>query len=262
MLDRLASASRRFQVHALVELDVTTAAERLLDARPTVSWTGFVIATVARAVAQHPEVNARKAGNRLLLFDRVDIGATVERTTDGRVVLDIATFEAADERSCAEITATLRRVKHGPPQRHPTSPLTATLVRLPGPLRRSAIRLAATMPSVSATFGPAVGVTSIGMFTHGWGWAIPVAPLTLIVTVGAVVDRPVVHEGRVVARTMLPLTLSFDHAVIDGAPAARFTETLRRLAESAEVLAGSPEVPVAPPDPTLDSVPTRTPPPT
>ena len=38
-----------------------------------------------------------------------------------------------------------------------------------------------------------------------------------------------VHEGRIVARPMLPLTLSFYHAVIDGAPAARFTESLRAL---------------------------------
>ena len=59
------------------------------------------------------------------------------------------------------------------------------LARLPGPVRRTAIRVAGTRPRLAATFGPAVGVTSIGMFTSGWGWAIPLAPLTLIVTVGA-----------------------------------------------------------------------------
>ena len=235
VLDRLTSASRRFQVHALVELDVTVAADRLHRAESSVSWTGFVIATVARAVAQHPEVNARKAGNKVLYFDQVDIGATVERQAQGRVVLDIATLEKADAMSSAEITQILREAKYGPPPKHDQSALTAALVRLPGPLRRTAIRLAATRPTISATFGPAVGVTSIGMFTHGWGWAIPVAPLTVIVTVGTVVDRPAVHQGQIVARPMLPLTLSFDHAVI-GAPAARFTETLRTLTESAAAL--------------------------
>ena len=80
-----------------------------------------------------------------------------------------------------------------------------------------------------------MGVTSLGMFSSGWGWAIPLAPLTVIVTVGEVVERPVVHDGRIVARPMLPLTLSFDHAVIDGAPAARFTATLRALVETAAV---------------------------
>jgi pyruvate/2-oxoglutarate dehydrogenase complex dihydrolipoamide acyltransferase (E2) component len=67
-----------------------------------------------------------------------------------------------------------------------------------------------------------VGVTSLGMFSRGGGWAIPIAPLTLVATVGGIADRPVVRDGRIVARPMLPLTLSFDHAVIDGAPAARF----------------------------------------
>ena len=236
ILDRLTSASRRFQVHALVELDVTTAAERIRHVQPTLSWTGFVIATVARAVAEHPEVNARKAGNQLLFFDRVDVGATVERPVGAHVVLDVAEIEAADERSCAEITAELHHAKFGPAPAHRQNGMTAALVRLPGPLRRTAIRLVATRPSIAATFGPAVGVTSVGMFTHGWGWAIPVAPLTLIVTVGRVAERPAVHHGQIVARAMLPLTLSFDHAVIDGAPAARFTDTLRTLVETAAVL--------------------------
>jgi hypothetical protein len=233
VLDRLAGASRRFQVHALLEFDVTEAKARIADAEPPVSWTGFVTATLARGVAVHPEVNARKAGNRILTFDRVDIGATVERHWEGRTVLDVVTIRDADQKSCAEISEMLHETKYGPGESHRQSGLTAQLWRLPGPIRRAAFRLAATRPRVAATFGPAVGVTSLGMFSSGWGWAIPLAPLTIIVTVGQVIDRPVVREGRIVARPMLPLTLSFDHAVIDGAPAARFTATLRTFAETA-----------------------------
>jgi pyruvate/2-oxoglutarate dehydrogenase complex dihydrolipoamide acyltransferase (E2) component len=235
VLDRLAGASRRFQVHALVELDVTEARSRIEATQPRVSWTAFVLATVGRAVAQHPGVNARKAGNRIVAFDRVDIGATVERAGDGRTVLDIVVVEDADRRSCAEITQVLHEAKVGGPPSHTQSGLTAQIVRLPGPLRRAAIRLASTRPAISATFGPAVGVTSIGMFSGAWGWAIPLAPLTVIVTVGGVVERPTVRDGLVVARPMLPLTLSFDHAVVDGAPAARFVDTLRTLTETAAV---------------------------
>ena len=58
----------------------------------------------------------------------------------------------------------------------------------------------------------------------------------MIATVSSVVDRPVVHEDRIVARPILPLTLTFDHAVVDGAPAARFVETLRDLTETASAL--------------------------
>ena len=71
------------------------------------------------------------------------------------------------------------------------------------------------------------------MFSRGWGWAVPIAPLTLIVTVGGVVERPAVHDGGIVVRAMLPLTVTFDHAVVDGAPAARFIDTLRELTETA-----------------------------
>lgn len=243
VLDRLAGASRRFQVHALVELDVSEPRGRIEDADPRVSWTGFLIATVARAIAAHPEVNARRAGRQILAFDRVDIGATVERHWQGRTVLDIVVVPEADHRSCAEITDVLHRAKYGPGQPHPRRGLTKQLVRLPGPLRRTAIRVAASRPGVAATFGPAVGVTSIGMFSSGWGWAIPLAPLTLVVTVGGVVDRPVVRDGQVVVRPLLPLTLSFDHAVIDGAPAARFAETLRSLVESAAAFDGTSTAP-------------------
>lgn len=235
MLDRLAAAGRRPQVHALLELDVTEARRRIAGAHPWVSWTGFVIASVGRAVALHPEVNTRKAGNRLISFDRVDVGATVERHWQGRTVLDALLVPDADRTSCADVSELLRSAKYGPGLPHGGRGVVRALVRLPGPLRRAAIRAAGTNPRVAATFGPAVGVTSIGMFTSGWGWAIPLAPLTLIVTVGPVVDRPVVHDGLVVARPLLPLTLSFDHAVIDGAPAARFAETLRSLVETAAV---------------------------
>lgn len=242
VLDRLVGASRRFQVHALVELDVTEPRARILAAEPRVSWTGFVIATMARAVALHPEVNARKAGNQVLYFDRVDLGATVERHWEGRTVLDVVELADADRMSCAEISEVLRTTKYGPGQTHRQSGLTARLVRLPGPLRRTAIRFAGTRPGIAATFGPAVGVTSIGMFSRGWGWAVPYAPLTVIATVGGIMDRAIVHEGQIVARPMLPLTLTFDHAVVDGAPAARFVETLRDLTETAAVFR-----PAAPP---------------
>lgn len=117
------------------------------------------------------------------------------------------------------------------------------LLRLPGPLRRTAFRVAGTRPSVAATFGPAVGVTSLGMFSGGWGWAVPLAPLTVIATVGAIADRPVVHDGQIVARPMLPMTLTFDHAVVDGAPAARFTATLRSLVETGAAFQDRPEPP-------------------
>jgi pyruvate/2-oxoglutarate dehydrogenase complex dihydrolipoamide acyltransferase (E2) component len=202
-----------------------------------VSWTGFVIASVGRAVARHPEVNARRAGSRIVQLDRMDVGATVERHADGEVVLDAVAIRSADTASCTQVTDQLRRVKTATSS--PTrSGWGARVTRLPGPVRRTVFRVAGTRPRIAATYGPPVGVTSIGMFSQGWGWAVPIPPLTVIVTVGGVADRAVVRDGQVVVRPQLPLTVSFDHAVVDGAPATRFVETLRELIEGAVVLRG------------------------
>lgn len=234
VLDMLSSATRRFPIHGIVELDIARAGKCIAAADPSVSWTGFVIATVARAVAAHPEVNARRVGNRVMYFDGVDVGATVERHVSGDVLLTAVTIDDADQKSCAEISEELHQAKLGlrqDPARGPSS----MLARLPGPVRRRIVRAGARIPRVAATFRPAVGVTSLGMFSHGGGWGIPLAPLTVIVTVSGIVDRPVVRDQQVVVRPMMPVTLTFDHAVVDGAPAARFAETLRHLTESAAV---------------------------
>lgn len=133
VLDALTGAARRFPVHGLVEFDVGQASDRLAESEPPVSWTGFVIATVARPVAQHPEVNARRVGNRMLFFDRVDVGATVERDTGAGVVLGAVTIGDADQKSCAAISGELRRAKHTPDPTPARRSVAAQVARLPGP---------------------------------------------------------------------------------------------------------------------------------
>jgi len=56
-------------------------------------------------------------------------------------------------------------------------------------------------------------------------------PQTAILQTGGITDRPVVVNGEVVARPMMPLILTFDHRVVDGAPAGMF---LGRLVEIME----------------------------
>ena len=84
-----------------------------------------------------------------------------------------------------------------------------------------------------------VGVTSVGMFGRGAGWGIPLAaPTPLMVTVGGIGEKPALVDGRVANREYLSLTISVDHEVVDGAPAARFTQRLKELIESGYGLDG------------------------
>jgi pyruvate/2-oxoglutarate dehydrogenase complex dihydrolipoamide acyltransferase (E2) component len=239
VLDVLRAAQRRVPVHALVEYDVTEASRRMAHAPQHVSWTGFVIGTLARAVALHPGLNCRRAGHWIVRFDRVDIAATVEHVGAPDAAPTPVTIHSADRMSPAQITAALSEAKRDEPAPGPAS--AALLWRLPGPFRRGAMRLVGGTPRGAASFGPCVGVTSLGMLAGGGGWAVPVAPLTVVVTVGAVLERPVALDGLVVVRARLPMTLSFDHVLVDGAPAARFAQTLRTLVERADVLTTHPD---------------------
>jgi len=51
-------------------------------------------------------------------------------------------------------------------------------------------------------------------------------------TVGGIGEKPGVVDGQIAIRDYLSLTISFDHELIDGAPAARFTQRLKDLIES------------------------------
>jgi pyruvate/2-oxoglutarate dehydrogenase complex dihydrolipoamide acyltransferase (E2) component len=79
-------------------------------------------------------------------------------------------------------------------------------------------------------------VTAVGMFGRGGGWGIPVSNFTLTVTVGGIVKKPGVFDGEIAIREYLDLTLSIDHDIVDGAPAARFVQRFRELLESGEEL--------------------------
>ena len=77
------------------------------------------------------------------------------------------------------------------------------------------------------------------MFGEDAGWGIPPPLPTLMITVGGVGEKPVVIDGHIATRDYLSLTISVDHDIIDGAPAARFTERLRELIQSGYGLPGA-----------------------
>jgi pyruvate/2-oxoglutarate dehydrogenase complex dihydrolipoamide acyltransferase (E2) component len=72
----------------------------------------------------------------------------------------------------------------------------------------------------------------VGMFGKGAGWGIPVSSPSLCwITEGGIGQKREEVDGQIVLRDYLSLTVSFDHNMIDGAPAARFTERLKELIE-------------------------------
>jgi pyruvate/2-oxoglutarate dehydrogenase complex dihydrolipoamide acyltransferase (E2) component len=237
------SVRRKPMIHGLLEVDVTEARTtlRAYKARTgeSLSFTAFLCACLGKAVDEHKAVQAfRMAGNRLILFDDVDICVRIEREVARRKYVVPFILRAANHKTFRELHDEIRAA-----QVADTHDVLTRLDFLPVPLYRPFIwvftRIARRRPLVWKENMGTVGVTSVGMFGRGAGWGIPLAaPTPLMVTVGGIGKKPAFVDGHVAIREYLSLTISVDHEVVDGAPAARFTQRLKELIESAYGLDG------------------------
>jgi pyruvate/2-oxoglutarate dehydrogenase complex dihydrolipoamide acyltransferase (E2) component len=85
-------------------------------------------------------------------------------------------------------------------------------------------------PHLFRRFRGTVGLSSVGMFGGGGGWGIPIAPPTLMITVGGIATKPRYVDHNLDPRELLDITISVDHAI--GATAARFTRRPTGLPEN------------------------------
>jgi pyruvate/2-oxoglutarate dehydrogenase complex dihydrolipoamide acyltransferase (E2) component len=237
------SVRHKSMIHGLLEVDVTEAraALRAYKARTgeSLSFTAYLCACLGKAVDEHKDVQAfRLAGNRLILFNDVDICIRIEREVAGKKYIVPYILRVANHKTFRELHDEIRAA-----QVADTHDRLTRLDFLPVPLYRSFIwaftKIARRRPLVWKDNMGTVGVTSVGMFGLGAGWGIPLAaPTALMVTVGGIGEKPVIMDGRVANREYLSLTISVDHEVVDGAPAARFTRRLKELIESGYGLDG------------------------
>ena len=233
-------AGRRIvPMQGLLTVDVTEARRRLAAADPPQSLTAYVVACVARAAAAHPQVHAyRDWRGRLVRHRGVDVQTLVEIPTAQGPFGLVHVIRDADTRAVADITAELRAIQ-AEPDRSPSGRLLARLGaaggRLPGCYRAMYAVMSRSRRVHRAT--GTVQVTAVGMFAGGGGFALaPPTLASLLVVVGGAAPRPAVVAGQVAVRDLLDLTITVDHVVVDGAPAARFGATLRALLESATPL--------------------------
>lgn len=232
-------AGRRSSVmHGLIQVDVTEAQRVLHTTAPPLSLTAFVIACVARAAAAHPEVHAyRDWRGRLVVARQVDVGTMIEVSTPDGLFPLAHLIRDADVRDVADISGEIRSV-----QRDPRASRSGRLFvryapvagRVPG-LTRLFYLLLRKSPRMREMCGT-VGVSAVGMFGDGGGFGIPTPGiLSLMVVLGGISDQVRMIDGQIRSRHLLDVTISVDHAVVDGAPVARFVACLRRLIENPEL---------------------------
>lgn len=193
------------------EVDAT----RLLQARKALSLRhgqnitieALVVKAVVPALVEFPEFNATVSGDDLILHRRHHIAVAVD-TPNG---LMVPVVHDAGQLSVLEIAAEIARLASGAVDR--------TL-------------------GADDMSGGTFTVSNIGAV--GGGHGTPIVPLgtTAILSVGRAKDSAVVRNGSVVVAPLMPLSLSYDHRVIDGALGRKFVaRLLENLAEPALFLA-------------------------
>lgn len=234
--------SRRHLIHGLMELDVTTAREYLrthkVQTGESLSFTGFLVSCWARAVETDKSVQAyRNWRNQLVIFDDVDVVILIETQLGGVALPHI--LRAANRKTFRQIHDEIRSVQSDPSRSAQTGPLIQWGSRAPVLLRDLFYWALRSNPRWLKKYSGTTTVTSVGMFGTGSGWGLGFMPWhTLGLTVGGIAEKPGVINGTIAIREYLCLTLSVDHDIVDGAPAARLAHEFRALVESGHGLTG------------------------
>jgi len=243
MINMLNLSGPQHNMYGLLEVDVTVARQFIEDHKArtgeTLSFTGFLTLCLARAVDEDKTVQAYLKGRKqIVLFDDVDVGLMVERKVGEKRALMGHVIRGANRKTYLEIHQEIRSVQSKPvPSNGGLPPWFRSAMLLPWPLSRLFNALFNLIvrrdPTIPVSMGGTVCITAVGMFGEGHsGWGIFPVTQVLGLVVGSIAQKPAVVEGRIEPREILHLTVVFDHDVIDGAPAARFTRRLIELIES------------------------------
>jgi pyruvate dehydrogenase E2 component (dihydrolipoamide acetyltransferase) len=212
--DRLRSGlAATAQLTVTAEADVTDLDTAMLawstEWGRRVTYTEAIVRAVALVLREHPWVAARLTERGLVAAGSIDIGVAVA-LEDGLIVPVVRDADRKDLPTLGvEIAELAQRTRSG------------TL-------------------APADTEGACFSVTNLGAYRIDAFTPLLNPPQTAILGVGRARPRPAVVDGAVVPRTLVVLSLTFDHQVIDGAPAAAFLEdVVRRLEKPGRLVASS-----------------------
>lgn len=207
-----------YQVTMAVDMDplLTLRAqlnEQLKAQGVKLSVNDFLVRACALAMHQHPHINASwkqtKDAASIELKDRVNIGVAISLPM---------------ERGGGLVVGVLRDADH------------AGLRQLSAETKRLADKARAKGLSVEEMDGSTFTISNLGMYGVEHFTAIINPPNSAILAVGAAVEKPVVRNGQIVVGHEMQMTMSSDHRVIDGAMAAEYLQTVKRMLEAPATL--------------------------
>ena len=216
-------------IHCITEVDITeprkifnshfkTTGEKL-------SLTAYIVTCLAHTIRDHPLLNSFIKGNRQIILDDVTVSVLMEREIEGEKVPEPYAVQKAQAKSFRQINDEIRAAQKISGNKLGNLTGSTWFRLIPGFLMRSFMRIAEKNVSMGKRYGK-VAVTAVGMFSRESVWFIPHGSATVLVTVGGINLKPVKENDQIVEKEHLCLTISFDHNIVDGAPAARFVKQL------------------------------------
>lgn len=196
-------------VYSVQEVDVTNIAKWRTSNQSEfvkregfkLSFTPFFLEAAVRAIVEFPMVNSSLDGNKVILKRHINLGCAVALGTTGLIVPII---KKAEEKNFVGITRSLNDLA----------------------LRARSKKL---MPD--DVQGGTFTVTNPGTFGTVIGYPIINQPQVAILSLGAITKRPVVIDDAIAIRSMVYLTLSYDHRIVDGALGGSFLAFIKQYLE-------------------------------
>ena len=192
-----------FSLNIEVHMDSAMASKKTINSIPDtkVSFNDMVVKACAMALQKHPQVNTSWTDNNTIYHSHIHVGVAVA-VDDGLLV---PVVKHTNHMSLTQIGATVRD--------------------LAGKARKKKI-------SPVEMQGSTFTVSNLGMFGIENFTSIINQPNSAILSVGAIVEKPVVKNGQIIVGNTMKLTLTCDHRTVDGAVGAQFLQTLKTFIEN------------------------------
>ena len=185
-----------------INMDKAIEARKEINSLPDtkISFNDMVIKATAMALRKHPQVNSTWHADKIVHHGNINVGVAVA-IPDGLVV---PVLKNADQMNYNQISAAVKDMA--------------------GRAKSKGLK-------ANEMEGSTFSVSNLGMFGIETFTSIINQPNSAILSVGAIIEKPVVKDGQIVVGNTMKLSLACDHRVVDGATGAQFLQTLRTYLE-------------------------------
>lgn len=190
------STSFRTAPHSTIVMSVDVSEAATLHEKLDVSYTAIMVKSAAKALSKHDIMNSTLAGDHIRIFEDVNIG--VATATEHGLIVPV--IRNADKATLQEIDARIKELSEK---------------ARAGKLTREELS------------GGTFTITNLGMYDVEFFTPIINPPEAAILGVGAIEEKPVATSGKIEVRRVMMLSLSYDHRIIDGTPAADFLREIK-----------------------------------